>query len=150
MLHPYLWFIYALGAALLWGLQYAVLGQLLKTIPPLLLVVLYSLGLAFVYSLLVLLGRPQLGLEQWQLYLTWSNGGQFLLVVLVGCASTFLIMAAIAHGNATTASIVEITYPLFVAGFSALLYRETHLNWPTLLGGALTLAGVICVLYGQR
>jgi len=67
-------------------------------------------------------------------------------VVLVGCASTILIFAAIAKGTATKASMIEISYPLFVAVFALVLYHEDTLNWQTLIGGLIMLAGVIVVL----
>ena len=144
----YLWFIYALGAAVLWGLQYATIEQLLKTIPSPLLTLSYTVALALTNLGVFAWFRFELDLEQFRNYWTAKNLLLFGLVVLVGCASTFLIFAAIAQGNATKASIIEITYPLFVAMLSLLLYQEHALNRQTLIGGLVIFSGVIIVLRG--
>lgn len=144
----YLWFIYALGAAILWGLQYATIEQLLKTIPTPLLTLAYTVALALTNLGVFVWFRFELGLDQFSTYWTGRNLLLFGLVVLVGCASTLLIFAAIAQGNATKASIIEITYPLFVAMFALLLYQENTLSRQTLIGGLVILFGVIIVLRG--
>jgi len=144
----YLWFIYALGAAILWGLQYATIEQLSKTIPAPLLTLAYTVALALTNLGVFVCFRFELGLDQLRNYWTGKNLLLFGLVVLVGCASTLLIFAAIAKGGATKASIIEITYPLFVAVFALLLYQEDTLNQQTLIGGFVILAGVLIVLRG--
>lgn len=146
MLADRLWFIYALGAAILWGLQYATIEQLSKTIPTPLLTLAYTIALALTYLCVFVYFRFELGLDQFRNYWTGRNLLLFGLVVLVGCASTILIFAAIAKGTATKASIIEITYPLFVALFAILLYQEDTLNRQTLIGGLIILFGVIIVL----
>jgi len=142
----YLWFIYALGAAILWGLQYATIEQLSKTIPTPLLTLAYTVALAFTYLCVFVWFQFELGLDQFRNYWTVRNLLLFGLVVLVGCASTILIFAAIAKGTATKASMIEISYPLFVAVFALILYQEDTLTWQTLIGGLIMLAGVIVVL----
>ncbi|MBV9385562.1 MAG: EamA family transporter [Chroococcidiopsidaceae cyanobacterium CP_BM_ER_R8_30] len=148
MLANNLWFIYALGAAILWGLQYATIEQLSKTIPTPLLTLAYTIALALTYLFVFVCFRFELSLAQLRNYWTIRNLLLFGLVVLVGCASTILIFAAIAKGTATKASIIEITYPIFVALFAILLYQEDTLNWQTLIGGLIILFGVIIVLRG--
>lgn len=148
MLQEYLWFFYALGAAVLWGIQYATIEQLTKTVPTPLLTLTYTAMLTLVYMGLFALLRIDLELEQWQVYCTRRNLLLFGLVILVGCGSTLLIFAAIAAGTATEASIIEITYPVFVALFAALLYGEASLTPQLLSGGLLILAGVALVLRG--
>lgn len=146
MLQDSLWFIYALGAAILWGLQYATIGQLSKTIPTPLLTLTYTIALAITVGFVFVCFGSELGLAQFRNYWTLRNLWLFGLVVLVGCASTFLIFAAIAEGTATKASIIEITYPFFVALFATLIYRENTFSVQTLIGGLLILLGVIVVL----
>ena len=145
MLADRLWFIYALGAAILWGLQYATIEQLSKTIPTPLLTLAYTV-VALTYLCVFVCFRLELGLDQFRNYWTVKNLLLFGLVVLVGCASTILIFAAIAKGTATKASIIEITYPLFVALFAIVLYQEDTLNRQTLIDGLIVLLGVIVVL----
>lgn len=146
MLANYLWFIYALGAAVLWGLQYATIEQLSKTIPTPLLTLAYTVALALTYLFIFVCFQFEISLAQFRNYWTGRNLLLFGLVVLVGCASTMLIFAAIAKGTATKASIIEITYPLFVALFAILLYQEDTINRQTLIGGLIILVGVLIVL----
>lgn len=142
----YLWFIYALGAAILWGLQYATVEQLLKTMPTSLLTLSYTVANAITYLCVFAWLQPKLGLDKFRDYWTYKNLLLFGLVVLVGCASTLLIFAAIANGTAIKASIIEITYPFFVALFAVMIYKDGTLNMQTLIGGLLTLFGMIVVL----
>ncbi|MCU0533722.1 MAG: EamA family transporter [Hydrococcus sp. Prado102] len=68
------------------------------------------------------------------------------MVVLAGCVSTFFTFNAIALGTATKVSLVEISYPFFVALFAMLLYREHSFNGQTLLGGLVIFLGIAMVL----
>lgn len=145
-MQQHLWFFYALGAAVLWGLQYATVEQLLKTIPAPWLTLGHSIALGLVYLVLLAWLHPHLNPQQFKLFLTTRNLLLFGLVVLISCVSTLLIFSAIAQETATKASLIEISYPLFVALFAAFLYREAALSWHTLFGGLLILAGTIVVL----
>ncbi|MCU0533723.1 MAG: hypothetical protein MUD14_07495 [Hydrococcus sp. Prado102] len=44
MLQNYLWFIYAIACAVLWGIQYATIEQLLKVIPIHLVMLVYLMA----------------------------------------------------------------------------------------------------------
>jgi drug/metabolite transporter (DMT)-like permease len=61
-----------------------------------------------------------------------------------------LSFMAIGEKNATLASLIEISYPLFVAFFAWLFFREVQWNLPTIVGGLLTLGGVAVVYFGNR
>jgi drug/metabolite transporter (DMT)-like permease len=148
MLQNYLWFFYALGAAILWGIQYATIEQLIKTVPTPLLTVVYTAMLTLAYIGVFSVFRIDLGLAQWQTYFTFRNVLLFGIITLVGCVGTLLIFAAIAAGTATQASIIEITYPFFVPVFAALMYGEASLAPHLLGGGMLILMGVGLVLKG--
>jgi drug/metabolite transporter (DMT)-like permease len=57
---------------------------------------------------------------------------------------------AIGEKNATLASLIEISYPFFVAVFAWLFFRETQFTWPTVFGGVLILSGVAVVFFSNR
>lgn len=133
---------------MLWGIQYATIEQLLKTVPTPLLTLSYTAMLTLVYIGVFAVMQVNLGLEQFRVFCTYRNLLLFGLVILVGCGSTLLIFAAIEAGTATQASMIEITYPVFVALFAALLYGEASLTPQLLSGGLLILAGVALVLKG--
>ncbi|PSB03800.1 EamA family transporter [Merismopedia glauca] len=143
MLQKYLWLVYALGAAIMWGLQYATSEQLLKTVPTTLLTVAYTVAQALTYLIIYSFFQKQLHLNEFASYATSKNLYLFALVVFLGCCSTLLIFAAIAQGTATKASFIEISYPFFVAIFSTWLYQEGNVDGKTLLGGLLIFLGIL-------
>jgi len=52
--------------------------------------------------------------------------------------------------NATLASLIEISYPAFVAIFAWLLFREWQLNAGVLAGAALVFAGTALIIVNSR
>jgi drug/metabolite transporter (DMT)-like permease len=79
-----------------------------------------------------------------------ENDWVWLLVAIVSSAAGgLLIYIAIGEKNATLASLIEISYPFFVAVFAWLFFREIQFSWQTLVGGALILAGVAVVFLAE-
>ena len=60
------------------------------------------------------------------------------------------IALSIVSKNATIAGMIEISYPLFIALFAYLIFRESELNWGIAAGGALIMAGVLTVYWFSR
>ena len=79
-----------------------------------------------------------------------SDGVWFVVAMVTSVAGALLIYMAIGEKNATLASLIEISYPFFVAVFAWLFFRETHFNLATLLGGLMILGGVAVVFLGNR
>ena len=137
-----MWILYALAAALIWGVNYAASGRVLQRgLSPAglffcdLLFGLLALGGYFTVTgrwVATFQGARQLG-GQWP----WLAVG-----MAASAAAAWLSFLAIANKNATLASLIEISYPLFVALFAWLFFRETQLSWPTAVGGAFVLTGV--------
>jgi drug/metabolite transporter (DMT)-like permease len=73
-----------------------------------------------------------------------------VVAVISSAAGGLLIYIAIAEKNATLASLIEISYPFFVAIFAWLFFRDAQFSWTTLLGGLLILGGVSVVFLGER
>ena len=73
-----------------------------------------------------------------------------LVAVISSAAGGLLIYIAIGEKNATLASLIEISYPFFVALFAWVFFREIQFNWQTLVGGALILGGVAVVFFSER
>jgi drug/metabolite transporter (DMT)-like permease len=73
-----------------------------------------------------------------------------VVAVVSSAAGALLIYIAIGEKNATLASLIEISYPFFVAVFAWLFFRETQFSWPTVFGGLLILGGVAVVFLGER
>lgn len=138
-----MWLVYALGAAALWGLEYALVERILgERYSPLVLVSLQMLVGAVVLGALALRG----GALPRELGLALSHRGDTLLILLstlVFTAGNYLIAKSIDEGNAVVAGFVEISYPAFIILFSLALGWGHALGWRTVLGGAIVLAGIM-------
>lgn len=136
-------YLYAIGAAVLWGLLYTIDGKILSKMSP--------MNLLFVQSLLIgLVALP---------FVAFGNGTENLaknramwpliaLTALLAVISNFWILKSIKIIGPTNASLFEISYPFFVAIFSAMLFG-THFGLPTIAGGIIIFLGsVIVIRYG--
>lgn len=141
------WYIAALGAAIMWGIHYPLIGHALKHISlPSVLVIsvlpLFVLGPFFV--------RPVLADLQTLMGLDWGIRALILAVSLTSLMGTVFLYLAIGGKSATLAAVIEISYPVFVALFTWLLFREAHINASVVIGGALVFAGVVTIILGNR
>lgn len=139
-----MWLFLALGASIVWGLSYALNGQLFKHISVYTFLFFFSIVSALVTGIIsffsgrlktdtgIILGTPQI------LFLTVAAIATFIVAELC-------INLSINAKNATLAGIIEVIYPLFIALFSYILFKETHLSLMILVGGVLIMAGVFIV-----
>jgi drug/metabolite transporter (DMT)-like permease len=132
----------SLMAAIMWGLSYAVSERLMQNGIGSALILL-SIGLVTLplYSFIAASkGEIRAGLAVFSekplmLFLTVVMA----LGIVVG---NYLIMQSIALKNATYASLIEITYPLFTCFFAWLLFRDVQLNLYTAVGAVLIFTGI--------
>ena len=61
-----------------------------------------------------------------------------------------LLYLAVRGRNATLASLIEISYPAFVAVFAWLLFREWQLNAGVLFGAVLVVTGSVLIIVNSR
>ena len=137
----------AILAAALWGLNYALDQRALSSLPVLKLYFLHSIfGVVVSAAIWVGMGRP---LAHLSLFSTHSISLRLIaLTLVIGTAAGLVIFASIQALNASRASVIEISYPFFVALFSYLLFGET-INWAVLAGGATIFCGAaIIVVWG--
>jgi len=141
------WYVAATGAAIVWGIHYplidfamkrlSVYGVLLiSVLPVLFLMPVFLRDLARDVDTFKLLPAN----EQW-------------LIAAIGLTSTLgavLLYLSVSSKNATLASIIEITYPVFVVLFAYLLFRQVHINTSVIFGGLMILAGASLIIYNNR
>jgi drug/metabolite transporter (DMT)-like permease len=141
-----LWLIYALAAAVIWGINYAVSGRLLEKglSPQALFFIDLVFGAAAVGLVITLTGKWTASVAQVR-SLAAGDWGWLLLAVGAATAAGLLIFLSIGAKNATLASLIEVTYPIFTAFFAWVLFRQATLNPATVLGALLIFAGVIIV-----
>lgn len=135
-------FIYAIAAAVTWGLSYTLDEKILTTVSP--------VRLLFIHAIITaLITFP---------FLFWSDGsikevlhsGKNNLAIIVASiilatVANFFIFSSIKALDASTASIMEIAYPFFVVLFSALLFRSIP-NIYFFAGGLLIFIGSFVII----
>lgn len=135
-------FIYALGAAIVWGLVYAVDQKILSSVSPVILLFITSL-------LATLITLPFIFFNNNSLKFLLGSGKTTLSLILVSALlatlANFLIFSGIKSLGASAASIIEIAYPFFVVLFSFILFRST-LNAYFFVGGILIFIGSIIII----
>lgn len=144
-----MWITLAIFASLTWGLMYVISEQIYKEIS-----VFTSLALSMTISgIIVGLAAFALGVFGKDMSAIFSSPRLFWLVVLETVAlvaAELFIGFSIVGKNATLAGLIEISYPLFIALFSYLLFRESSLTFATAIGGALIFSGVVVIYFFSR
>ena len=145
----HLWFFYSMGASILWGLGYVLSEKVLKTgiTPAVYLFVVSILG-TICYGLVTLL-------EGWRgsyevLLVERRNILLLFLTAFIFVVANIFISYSVLAKNATMASFIEISYPVFTAFFAWLIFREVQFNFASLVGGLLIFSGVATIFFGSK
>jgi drug/metabolite transporter (DMT)-like permease len=141
------WYVTALLAAAIWGLHYPLLEHALKKIS--LVSVLFLTALPFALLGVVFHRQIAADVAVWR---ALDTAGQIAIaaIALTGFVATVLLYMSIGSRNATLASLIEVSYPVFVALFAYVLFRETALNASVLIGAALIFTGVAIIVLHNR
>lgn len=139
----YVGIIFAIGAAMAWGFVYAIDQKILLELSPVALLFLYSLASAVMLAPFVFLER---GL--WDSVVTMSKDTALFvgLSLVLSLVANVLILYAIQSLGAATASVLEITYPVFVV-LTTLILFGTFPSVYVLFGGFIILIGAMVVTY---
>ncbi len=141
------WMIFAIAAAILWGSSYAASGPLLRSsMTPFLFYFCFSwVGALTATVVFFLRGEKGNFLSQLK-ELPPAHVGWFLFSLLTASIGAWMTYQAVGAKNATLASMIEISYPLFVVIFTWLFFQEFQLNAMTFLGAFFVLFGVMLIL----
>jgi len=145
-----MWFVYAFSAAVIWGVSYAASGRVIERgMSPLMFFFFYA-AFATVAAALAITLTGKIGHIASEVRVLETDWPWLAVAVVTSAAGALLIYMAIGEKNATVASLIEISYPLFVAFFAWLFFRETQFNTATIIGAILIIAGVGVVYVGNR
>jgi drug/metabolite transporter (DMT)-like permease len=141
------WYVPAIAAAVVWGLHYPLIEFALRRVSLTAVVLLTALPMA-----LLALAFPAQLADDWRAFTTLPAGERLLIgaIAFTSLAGTVLLYLAVRGRNATLASLIEISYPAFVAIFAWLLFREWQINAGVLAGAALVLAGTTVIILNSR
>ena len=136
-------FVYAIGAAITWGLVYAIDQRVLTGVSPIALLFIDSVVTAIVMLPIIFINHDAieslLHSGKTTLYLIF-------LSLLLAALANYFIFSAIKLVGASSASIIEIAYPFFVVLFSIILFRVAPNAW-FLFGGLLIFIGSAIITY---
>ncbi len=144
-----MWLVFATLASAFWGISYVLGEQLYRHISIYTAIALNT----FLIGILFLFVAHAKGSLKADISTIATTPRVFWLVVasvLVFAAAELFIALSISNKNATLAGLIEITYPLFIALFAYLIFRETQLNVGIALGGILIFLGVGVVYWFSR
>lgn len=135
--------IYSLIVAITRGVQYALLDKVLVSVPVVVLCFISSIFNTVFFGILFYLGNYS---SDFKKYFADKNILRlFILITVLYLISSSLILVAIKNKNATVASLIEISYPIFVVLFTYLFYKNIQINRQTILGGTMILWGIILI-----
>lgn len=140
------WYVTAIGAALIWGIHYPLVDHALKKLSLVSVLLLTALPIVA----LALFFHRTLAAD----YAAWATLDtgpkvKVLALALTSLLGSVLLFLSIAGKNATLASLIEISYPVFVAMFAFVLFREIHVNTSVIIGGLLVFAGVALIIWNN-
>lgn len=145
-----MWLIYAIAASICWGMSYAACGPILKKgVSPLIFFFGYSL-FGVIGALVALLSSGKISQALRIEGVDRGDLGWFFFSIGGSALGAYLTYAAMSAKNPTLASLIEISYPIFVVVFAWVFFREMQLNTLTLCGGLLVIAGVSVIVLGER
>jgi drug/metabolite transporter (DMT)-like permease len=141
-----MWIIYSVGASIFWGLTYILCERLYGKISLFTVLAIGSWVGALFYSGLAI----STGSIKADLPILPSISWLLLLEIAASILATLCIAYSVSAKNAVLAGLIEISYPLFIALFGYLLFRQSNLN-PTIgFGAALIFAGIVVVCFGSQ
>lgn len=144
--HCCMWILYALGASMLWGITYVLSEQIYKKLS-----ISTSLALTCAATAIVMLCLSLFRNEFKRDIATLSTDRSALLLLISGIIIFVLaelcIAFSISEKNATLAGLVEISYPVFIAIFAYILFREDSLNISSLAGALLIFSGIFVIYH---
>ena len=137
------WYVIALAAAVMWGLHYPLVGNALKKISPLSVLLLTSIPVFLLLPFFLRTLRADYDVLRG---MEWGPKLVILALSVTSLLGTLLLYVSIEKKNATLASLIEISYPVFVVFFSYLLFRHMHVNPGVILGALLVFTGVTLII----
>jgi drug/metabolite transporter (DMT)-like permease len=135
-------FLYAIGAAITWGLVYTIDQKILSNISPITLLFVYSIIAAIIMLPFIFFSN---GSIKNVLISSKSDWALIILSVVLTTLANLLILSGIKRLDASTASIIEIAYPFFVVLFSYIIFKSTP-NIYFFIGGILVFAGCMIII----
>ncbi|KKW18034.1 MAG: transport protein [Parcubacteria group bacterium GW2011_GWB1_50_9] len=140
--------IFAIGAAMTWGLVYVLEQKILTEFSVMKFLFFESIFTLFISVVAALY------FEKTDSLLTAKNlnillSPSFLILIAVTFLANYFILRSVQLAGATFASMFEITFPIFVVIFGFFLLRAP-IHWLTGVGAILIISGSMVVIYANK
>ena len=139
-------YLYAIGAAVTWGLVYTIDQRILRGASPFALLFIDSLVTALILLPVLLFDKGSLaslsgtGIKTWLL---------IIVSLILAALANFFIFSSIKMIGASYASTFEIAYPFFVVLFSYFAFRAVP-SFYFLLGALLIFSGSAVIIFFNK
>jgi uncharacterized membrane protein len=143
-----MWIIYALSASIFWGMTYVLNEEIYKKIS-------FTTSLAvasFVIFIIMTIVSYLNNTLKTDLVSIVSSKKTFFFVlagILALLIAEVFIGLSITHKSAVLAGLVEISYPIFIALFSYLLFKN-QISVPTIVGAVFIFGGIFITYYFNK
>ncbi len=143
-----MWVLLSIAASIFWGLLYVLKEQIYGRISIFTSLMFSSLFLAIIAGTVSMFsGVLKRDIE------TIASSKELFWYIIAGLfillAAELFIAFSITAKNATLAGLIEISYPIFIALFSYVLYK-TQVSWQTILGGVCIFVGIFIIYYFNK
>lgn len=139
--------MYALISAACWGAQYVLMESLFRRVDFAAAFSFLSLANGILVSAVLWMLYPR---QNWaKLCESWPIIWMIVLYLFFGTGAYLFNGFAINQKDATMASLLEISYPLFIILFTLIFLRQFHLNAAGLAGAVLILTGCVLVVFSR-
>jgi drug/metabolite transporter (DMT)-like permease len=139
-----MWILFSLIASVFWGLTYVLNEQIFKKITVFTFLTLTSFGV-FLISFFISFFSNSLSRD----LRTISSSREITTLIIFSTitlvVAEFFIGTSISTKNATLSGLIEISYPIFIAFFSFLFYKQNSVGISVVLGGVLIFIGIIII-----
>jgi len=140
------WIVFPILSSILWGLFYAVTGEIVKRMSIFSAISYYSLILSCIFFAIAYFNNSVV--SDWNV-LKGDNKALLYIIILAlsGAAGYFCMFTGVKMKTSTAVAVIEVSYPLFTALFTWIIFRENHLSFGLIFGGILIASGILCVMH---
>lgn len=139
-----MWLLYSILAALFWGILYVLKEKIYGEIS-IYTSIAISTFFVFLVTFIVTLSSGTLKADLVHIVSSRTLFWYVLAGVGILLSAEIFIASSIVAKNATLAGLIEISYPIFIALFSYIFFKQ-GIAWQTILGGLIIFIG-IAVIY---
>lgn len=134
---------------MLWGITY-VLGEQIYRKISVATTLFFMFTVAAVVMFLISIFRIDLKRDVSTLISDGNALALLIAVTIIFILAELCIAFSITNKNATLAGLVEISYPIFIAVFAYLLFRENQINAGSIAGAMLIFTGIFVVYHFNK